>query len=70
MPSIFQLIKGAERKFAPVFKILEKVARGFFCGNKEWKVILKSKATITRCDLSSTILFKLFDSYLIAFKLA
>ena len=22
MPSIFQLIKGAERKFAPIFKIL------------------------------------------------
>ena len=28
------------------------------------------KATITRCDLSVTILFKLVDSYLIAFKLA
>ena len=90
MPSIFQLIKGAERKFAPVFKILErlgndnttqgislivkklgcnweingeppnslgcvevilsfrnlsivkKMAQGFFCSNKEWKVILKS----------------------------
>ena len=29
-----------------------------------------SKATITRCDLSATILFKLVDSYLIAFKFA
>ena len=29
-----------------------------------------TKATITRCDLSATILFKLFDSYLIAFKFA
>ena len=27
-------------------------------------------ATITRCDLSATILFKLVDSYLIAFKFA
>ena len=28
------------------------------------------KATVTRCDLSATILFKLVDSYLIAFKFA
>ena len=28
------------------------------------------KATITRCDLSATNLFKLVDSYLIAFKFA
>ena len=28
------------------------------------------KATITRCDLSATIIFKLVDSYLIAFKFA
>ena len=42
MPSIFQLIKGAERKFAPIFKIFKKkMAQGFFCGNKEWKVILQ-----------------------------
>ena len=27
-----------------------------------------AKAAITRCDLSATILFKLVDSYLIAFK--
>ena len=27
-----------------------------------------AKATITRCDISATILFKLVDSYLIAFK--
>ena len=31
---------------------------------------LTIKATITRCDLSATILFKLVDSYLIAFKFA
>ena len=29
-----------------------------------------TKATITRCDLSAAILFKLVDSYLIAFKFA
>ena len=29
-----------------------------------------SKATITRFDLSATILFKVVDSYLIAFKFA
>ena len=29
-----------------------------------------SKAAITRCDLSATILLKLVDSYLIAFKFA
>ena len=29
-----------------------------------------TKATITRCDLSATILFKLADSYLVAFKFA
>ena len=29
-----------------------------------------SKATITRCDLSATILFNVVDSYLIAFKFA
>ena len=28
MPSIFQLIKGAERKLAPVFKILERLRNG------------------------------------------
>ena len=28
------------------------------------------KATITRCDLSATILFKLVDSYVVAFKFA
>ena len=28
------------------------------------------KATITRCDLSATILFKLVESHLIAFKFA
>ena len=33
-------------------------------------VVLLTKATITRCDLSATILFKLVDSYLIAFKFA
>ena len=32
--------------------------------------ITESKTTITCCDLSATILFKLFDSYLIAFKFA
>ena len=46
------------------------MAQGFFCGKKEWKVILKFEATITRYDLSATILFKLVDSYLIAFKIA
>ena len=30
--------------------------------------IASSKATITRCDLSAAILFKLVESYLIAFK--
>ena len=29
-----------------------------------------TKATITLCDLSATILFKLVDSHLIAFKFA
>ena len=29
-----------------------------------------TEAAITRCDLSATILFKLVDSYLIAFKFA
>ena len=33
-------------------------------------VLWVSKATITRCDLSATIIFKLVDSYIIAFKFA
>ena len=42
MSSIFQLTKGVERKFAPVFKILLNNDTGVFCGNKEWTVILMS----------------------------
>ena len=38
--------------------------------NKYQSGFRQNKATITRCDLSATILFKLVDSYLIAFKFA
>ena len=31
---------------------------------------ISCKVTITRCDLSATVLLKLVDSYLIAFKFA
>ena len=34
------------------------------------KNVIFFQATITRCDLSATILFKLVDSYFIAFKFA
>ena len=51
--------------------------KGFFSGNGqkvypvfEWKLVNAVITTITRCDLSATILFKLVDSYLIAFKFA
>ena len=37
---------------------------------KALSLFYQSKATITQCDLSATILFKLVDSYLIAFKFA
>ena len=37
------------------------------CSRGSWWLYL---ATITRCDLSATILFKFVDSYLIAFKFA
>ena len=36
----------------------------------EWKLVNAVIATITRCDLSATILFRVVDSYLIAFKFA
>ena len=53
-----------------------KAGQGSECEQNVWMtktVDLSSnytKATITRCDLSATILFKLVDSYLIAFKFA
>ena len=45
MSSLFQLTKGVERKLAPVFKTM---TQGFFCGNKEWKVILKPNLVVKK----------------------
>ena len=40
------------------------------CNDRRVSDTYPAKATITRCDLSATILFKLVDSYLITFKFA
>ena len=52
MSSIFQLTKGAERKFAPVFKILSNNNTGFLCGNKGWKEILKPYLVLKKGNIS------------------
>ena len=43
-----------------------EIVHSYGDGYRDWL----SKAIITRCDLSATILFKVVDSYLIALKFA
>ena len=54
-----------------VKRIIAIEAQLYFWAWSDYSDLLTvTKATITRCDLSATILFKFVDSYLIAFKFA